>query len=71
MILIVKIIFQNNTSKELLNDEEVEILKNYTQGQLSDGIGEGFEQFPVMYDNDKEIFLSPWFRCQEVTQEEK
>ncbi len=58
-------------SRELLNDEEVEVLKSYTQGQMSDGIGEGFEQEAVMYDDDKEIFLSPWFRGQILTVEQK
>jgi hypothetical protein len=57
-------------SDEKLNDDEIEELKDYTQGQLSDGIGEGFEQQPVMYENDKEIFISPWFRGQKLKVEQ-
>jgi hypothetical protein len=46
---------------EMLTDEELKILGNYTQGQWSDGIGEGFEQHPC-YDTPKgkEVFISPW-----------
>lgn len=59
-------------SKEKLNEEELEILKDYTIGQLSDGIGESFEQIPVMYVDNKEIYLSPWYKGQKlnVTQKE-
>ena len=35
-----------------LTEEEIKILADYTQGQWSDGIGEGFEQYPCMHDND-------------------
>lgn len=55
------------TSEKELNEDELEVLKKYTQGQMSDGIGEGFEQFPCMYDGEEEIFLSPWFRGQILT----
>lgn len=59
-------------SKEKLDDNEAKALIEYTQGQMSDGIGENFEQEPVMYEDDEEIFISPWFRGQklEVTQTE-
>ena len=36
-----------------LSPEELDILAKYTQGQWSDGIGEGFEQFPCMYDENQ------------------
>lgn len=39
------------SSKRELSKEELEILSDYTQGQWSDGIGEGFEQEPCYYDN--------------------
>lgn len=55
-------------SDRRLTQEELEILKDYTQGQWSDGIGEGFEQEPCMYDEDeKEVFISPWFFGQEIS----
>jgi len=54
-------------SNRELSNEELEILSDYTQGQWSDGIGEGFEQEPCFYDdNDEEVFISPWHRNQEV-----
>lgn len=54
------------TSNEELDLDDLDCLVKYTQGQLSDGIGEGFEQEPVMYDGDREIFISPWFRGQKL-----
>jgi hypothetical protein len=51
--------------QELSYDELVK-LGNYTQGQWSDGIGEGFEQFPCCEENGEEIFVSPWYRGQKV-----
>src|SRR5690606_15224291 len=51
-----------------LNQEELNDLLKYTTGQWSDGIGEGFEQFPCGYDEDnEEIFISPWSRTQVAT----
>ncbi len=61
------------TSKRRLSGIELENLKEYTQGQWSDGIGEGFEQNECMIDDDgEEVFISPWFSGQviQVTQEE-
>ena len=52
---------------EPLVADELEILADYTQGQWSDGIGEGFEQFPCAEENRKEIFVSPWYRGQKAT----
>lgn len=50
-------------SKRILNNQELEELQSYTQGQWSDGIGEGFEQFPCNGDED---YISPWHRGQEI-----
>jgi len=60
-------------SKEKLNEEELEMIKKYTKGQWSDGIGEGFEQFPIMQWNGQDVYLSPWFFGQklEISQIEK
>lgn len=48
----------------MLTNGEMDILIDYTQGQLSDGIGEGFEQTPCAVINGEEIYLSPWYRGQ-------
>ena len=48
-----------------LTDEEMEELIDYTQGQWSDGIGESFEQRPIMVSGD-EVYISPWYRGQKV-----
>ncbi len=40
------------SSSRELTDEELEVLRDYTRGQWSDGIGEGFEQEPCMYDDN-------------------
>lgn len=54
-------------SNRELSNEELEILSDYTQGQWSDGIGEGFEQEPCFYDdNDEEVYISPCSTNQEV-----
>jgi|ERR1035437_6581182 hypothetical protein len=53
-------------SKEELTPSELDELVSYTQGQWSDGIGEGFEQFPCHEDSDGEYFISPWFSGQKV-----
>ena len=50
-------------STRVLSENELEEVKSYTQGQWSDGIGEGFEQFPCNSDED---YISPWFRGQEI-----
>ena len=50
-------------AKRVLNDQELEELQGYTQGQWSDGIGEGFEQHPCNSDED---YISPWFHGQEL-----
>jgi hypothetical protein len=54
-------------SPEELTDDELEILMTYTQGQWSDGIGEGFEQYPCTEDNEgNEVYVSPWFKDQQI-----
>ena len=53
-----------------LTEEEINILASYTQGQLSDGIGEGFEQFPCKYIDDEEVYISPWKQGQVLTTEQ-
>ncbi|KYQ91463.1 hypothetical protein DLAC_08430 [Tieghemostelium lacteum] len=56
-------VYQTNQS---LNPQELHELGQYTQGQWSDGIGEGFEQFPRNIDNN-EVYISPWYNGQEIT----
>lgn len=54
-----------------LTDAELRELGKYTQGQWSDGIGEGFEQYPCgESSNGKEMYISPWYYGQtlEITQ---
>lgn len=60
------------------SEEELQRLADETQGQWSDGIGEGFEQYPCCQatepygeDNSFDIFISPWFMGQilEINQE--
>jgi hypothetical protein len=49
-----------------LTESEIRNLQKYTSGQWSDGIGEGFEQFPCAEEYGIEIFVSPWYRGQTV-----
>lgn len=52
-------------SERKLTDSELAELVDYTQGQWSDGIGEGFEQEPCYYSEDGvEVYISPWFSGQ-------
>ena len=54
-------------STEELTEEELVELGDYTQGQWSDGIGEGFEQQECGYtDDNKEIYISPWYGGQKL-----
>lgn len=54
-------------SREELTKEELDQLASYTQGQWSDGIGEGFEQYPCMEDKEgNEVYISPWHPGQEL-----
>ena len=55
------------STKEILTADELTRLGEYTQGQWSDGIGEGFEQFPCSYEPDgAEVYLSPWYHGQKL-----
>jgi len=62
-------ITEYKASRELTPDELHDIVE-YTSGQWSDGIGEGFEQYPQNVDGE-EVYISPWFWGQvpEVFQE--
>lgn len=44
---------------EPLSERDIEVLKDYWIGQMSDGWGEGFEQHPVQTDRG-EIYVSFW-----------
>lgn len=44
-------------SERLLSKDESHDLIEYTQGQWSDGIGEGFEQFPCIEINGEEAYI--------------
>jgi hypothetical protein len=53
-------------------DEQITLIKEYTQGQFSDGIGEGFEQRPIkLIDSveyeEYECYISMWYRGQELS----
>lgn len=54
-------------SERELTQEELDHLLDYTTGQWSDGIGEGFEQEPYYNNEDEEIYLSPWHVDQVAT----
>ena len=54
------------STRELTKDE-LHDLGEYTQGQWSDGIGEGFEQFPCIVIDGEEVYISPWYGGQKLT----
>lgn len=54
-------------SKRKLSEQELLELGEYTQGQWSDGIGEGFEQYPCTELYNCEIYISPWRNDQKLT----
>ena len=43
-----------------LSQANLRKLQEYTYGQMSDGIGEGFEQFPC--NSDQDLYFSMWVR---------
>lgn len=48
------------TTRMLIEDEMTDLIE-YTSGQLSDGIGEGFEQRPCsILPNGDPMYISPW-----------
>lgn len=51
-------------ANEKLTEEELELLVEHTQGQWSDGIGEGFEQNSCKEIDDMELYISPWIQGQ-------
>lgn len=60
-------------SKKEFTQEELIDLAEETQGQWSDGIGEGFEQEPCYYteepwgeNNSTDVYISPWYHGQEL-----
>jgi len=58
-------------SSRVLTQTELDDLADYTQGQWSDGIGEGFEQNPCGVDSDRDdIYISPWGEHQKVIVEQ-
>lgn len=54
------------SSKAELTESELKELIDYTQGQWSDGIGEGFEQFPCYDIDGEDVYLSPWYPGQKA-----
>lgn len=56
--------------EDVITDEYVNRLTNYTTGQWSDGIGEGYVQWPVHTNVDDkgyfEVYASMWHRNQKV-----
>ena len=53
-------------SSRELTERELKELGDYTQGQWSDGIGEGYEQIACKIINGNSIFISPWFDGQKL-----
>ena len=53
-------------TNRILTDSELVRLADYTQGQWSDGIGEGFEQYPCAEFGGEEVYLSPWHTGQKL-----
>jgi hypothetical protein len=49
-----------------LSDDELTELSKYTQGQWSDGIGEGFEQYPCCQSEGSDVYISPWIPGQKL-----
>jgi len=58
-------VVEYESSKFLKSDLLAEVL-SYTQGQWSDGIGEGFEQTPAVQIDGCDVYISPWHDDQEI-----
>ena len=52
---------------DYLDTAEEAYLVKYTQGQLSDGIGEGFEQSASYEEEGLSAYISPWFMGQNLS----
>jgi len=52
-------------SSELTEKESSDLIDEVS-GQLSDGIGEGFEQVPQLEINGEEAYISPWYSGQKL-----
>ena len=48
------------TLSEELTEKETEAVKDYIEGQNSDGLGEGFEQQEIRISYDEEIYVHFW-----------
>ena len=59
------VLTEYESSREL-TPKELDELADYTQGQWSDGIGEGFEQRPCRIVGVNEYYVSPWYRGQKL-----
>jgi len=47
------------TDDNLVNNTELQIVKDYIEGQLADGFGESFEQQPIKI-GENEVYVSLW-----------
>jgi hypothetical protein len=52
-----------------LDDDQIKELMDYTTGQWSDGIGEGYEQTAAKQIDGNDVFISPWHDDQEIKYE--
>ena len=62
---------KDDLTQKDFSKEEIDKLIRDTQGQWSDGIGEGFEQYPAFEYEDYEIFINCWVKDQKIQVEFK